>query len=461
MKVLREGPVRITKATVEAAWRRRAPGQRIVIGDAECRGLALVVNPTGMAWRFDYKPRGTDPTTGKRFASQSVVIGNPKSHSPEDARTAAGALKGRTQAGGDPGAERRAALAAARAERAAAEAAACTVTTLIDTYAEKHVATLRPATQRDILSRLRLHLAPISDKPAVSIGRREAADVVDRAAKAGETTARRVRDYARAMWGWAQRRGTLPENAPNPWENAPAPGRDVPRERVLSDDEIGLVWRAAGTLTAPHGPMVRFLMLTLARREEATAMTWGEVAGDFSGWTQPGTRTKNGKAHVVHLSEPARVILRAMAGIKDGEPAPVLPKPDALVFGTAAGKPITTHSWAKRQLDAAIRKALAEEAGEAPEPEAIPHWTLHDFRRSGVTWLAGAGFAPHVADRLLNHVQGTIKGVAAIYQRGEFIEERRRALDAWGAHVAACGEATGLPGNVTELASVRDGRRVA
>ena len=450
MTWLREGPVRITKATVEAAWRRRAPGQRIVIGDAECRGMALVVNPTGMSWRFDYKPRGTNPATGKRFASQSVVIGNPKSHSPEDARTAAGALKGRTQAGGDPGAERRAALVAGRTARAAADAAAFTVKALVDAYAEKHVATLRPATQRDVLSRLRLHLAPINDKPASAIGRREAAAVVDLAAGAGETTARRVRDYARAMWGWAQRRGTLPENAPNPWENAPAPGRDVPRERVLMPGELGLVWRAAGTLPTPHGPMVRFLMLTLARREEATAMAWGEIAADLSTWTQPGSRTKNRKPHVVHLCEPARAILRALAGMKEGEAARALPRPDALVFGITADKPITTHSWAKRQMDAAIHMACAEEVGREPEP--IPHWTLHDFRRSGVTWLAGAGFPPHVADRLLNHVQGTIKGVAAIYQRGEFMDERRRALEAWGAHVVAFGEGWRAVGNVVTLA---------
>jgi hypothetical protein len=196
MRVLREGPVKITKATIEAAARRRAPGERLMIGDAECRGLALVVNPTGMTWRFDFKPRGTDPATGRRFASQSVTIGNPASHSVDDARTAASALKGRTQVGADPAAERRAAFAAERAARAKREEAAFTVETLIDLYAEKHVATLRPATRRDVLSRLRLHLAPIKAKPATAIGRSDAAKVVDRAARSGETTARRVRDHA-------------------------------------------------------------------------------------------------------------------------------------------------------------------------------------------------------------------------------------------------------------------------
>jgi integrase len=457
MRVLREGPVKITKTTVEAAWKRRAKDQRLVIGDAECRGLALVVNPTGMTWRFDYKPRGTDPRTGKRFASQSVVIGNPESHSVERARTEAGALKGRTQAGADPGAEKRLALIAEREARAKAEADAVTVKALIELYAEKHVATLRPATQRDVLSRLKLHLQPIAQKPAGGIGRRDAARVVDKAAEAGETTARRVRDYARAMWAWAQRRGTLPEGTPNPWEHAPAPGKDVPRDRVLSAEQVGEVWRAAGTLAAPYGPLVRLTLLTLARREEVTAMTWGEVAPDLSTWTQPGTRTKNGKAHVVHMAEPAREILRALLGAEEGKPLPALPKADRLVFGLAGNKPVTTHSWVKREIDSAIAEARAKDSAEAgePAPEPMPAWVLHDFRRSGVTWLAGAGFPPHVADRLLNHVQGTIRGVAAIYQRGEFLEERRAALEAWGAHVAACGEGRGLAPNVTVLAERR------
>jgi integrase len=62
-------------------------------------------------------------------------------------------------------------------------------------------------------------------------------------------------------------------------------------------------------------------------------------------------------------------------------------------------------------------------------------WRFHDLRRTAVTWLAGAGFPPHVADRLLNHVSGSIRGVAAIYQRGEFLAERKAALEAWAAHV--------------------------
>ena len=93
-----------------------------------------------------------------------------------------------------------------------------------------------------------------------------------------------------------------------------------------------------------------------------------------------------------------------------------------------------------RALDRAIaaeRERRARALGVDPEP--MPPWVPHDFRRAAVTWMAGNGVAPHVADRILNHASGAIRGVAAVYQRNQFLAERAAALDAWGAHVVACG----------------------
>jgi hypothetical protein len=78
MRLIYEGPLRIGRDTITAAWRRRAADQRIIIRDAWCRGLALVVNPTGMAWRYDYRPRGTDPASGKRWPNKSIQVGRPE-----------------------------------------------------------------------------------------------------------------------------------------------------------------------------------------------------------------------------------------------------------------------------------------------------------------------------------------------------------------------------------------------
>jgi integrase len=178
-----------------------------------------------------------------------------------------------------------------------------------------------------------------------------------------------------------------------------------------------------------HGGFARLLLLTLARREEVARMTWDELAADLSTWTLPPARSKNGRGHVVHLAEPARSILRALPLVGEAN----------LVFATKAGKGLTTFSHIARML---TRHAM------------VDGWRLHDFRRTGVTALAGMGFSPAVCDRLLNHVQGTIRGVAAIYQRHEFLKEREAALHAWTAHVLQCaGAAPGADNRVTSRSS--------
>lgn len=81
----------------------------------------------------------------------------------------------------------------------------------------------------------------------------------------------------------------------------------------------------------------------------------------------------------------------------------------------------------------------------------LPNWRFHDFRRAGVTHLAGSGVPPHIADRLLNHVTGSIQGVAAVYQRAEFAAERRQALDSWARLIVAAADGREVEGNVVTL----------
>ena len=107
MKVISEGPTRITRITINAAEKRRCRATRIVIQDATCRGLALVMNPTGLSWRFDYRLRGISPSTGRRWPMQSHFVGTPDSHGPEAAQSAASSLKGQSKAGADLAEQRR------------------------------------------------------------------------------------------------------------------------------------------------------------------------------------------------------------------------------------------------------------------------------------------------------------------------------------------------------------------
>jgi integrase len=92
-------------------------------------------------------------------------------------------------------------------------------------------------------------------------------------------------------------------------------------------------------------------------------------------------------------------------------------------------------------------KAKQDELGDKAAP--IPHWILHDLRRTAATGMARLNIPPHVVDKVLNHVSGTIRGVAAVYNRFEYLEERRTALEAWGQYVGNLGSP--LAANVVEL----------
>lgn len=431
------------------------PGKREAwMSDGEVKGLRLRATSGAKVFYACW----TDRATGER---QREKLGTWGAITIDQARIAARIVLGKVAAGGDPAAER-AARAAAAAERKAEAAraageAAFTLDALLNDWQSLHLSTRRPRYAAEATRALRVAFAAHLHSPAKALDHVAVLDVVDGLAKAGKaTTAALVLRYGSACYGWAVKRRRLPLN---PFAGLPMPERSGSRERVLTADEIGEVWRAAGTLAAPYAPMVRLLLLTLARRDEVCGMTWGEVAADLSTWTQPAGRTKNGRAHVVHLSEPARALLRERLGAKPGKPLPNLPAADVLVFSTiVAGKSraISGHSWVKRELDKAIATARAKIAAETKQDaEPMPPWVLHDFRRAGVTWLAGAGFAPHIADRLLNHSSGTISGVMKTYQRAEFLPERAAALDAWAAHVTTRGE--GRPGtaNVTPFRPAR------
>ena len=178
---------------------------------------------------------------------------------------------------------------------------------------------------------------------------------------------------------------------------------------MLSDDELSRVTKAARQIGGPYGGIVELLALTAQRREQVAQMTWDELDLEKQVWTIPGTRTKNGKPHIVHLSDAAIRVIEAR------------PRTGALGFATAE-RPFRNFVHAKPKLD---KKA------------DVSCWRLHDLRRTAVAGMARLGVPPHVADKILNHTAGTISGVAAVYQRHEFMAERKQALDVWANHVAS------------------------
>lgn len=444
------------------------PGRRdMLVFDDDLTGFAVRVTAAGTkTFLFQYRQ-------GRQV--RRLRLGEHGDLTPAQARRLAEEARGRVAAGYDPSGERKARIAASaeadRQRRADARADAFTLAALIEQWRDTALRDRSEGYRREAVRCLRTCLARLLDMPARRITPAMAQEAVDRIAADHPTTARRSRAYARAAFNWAVRRQLA---AGNPFGAVDTDSRETSRDRVLTDAELGEAWRAAGTLGPPFGPFLRLLVLTLQRRGELAGMRWAELSDDLATWTVPAARAKNRKAHVVHLPEPARAVLAGIVRRIDpatGEPVP-------LVFTETGTTPVSGFSAAVLRLQRAIHaertatasdpvpaapSAGAKSAGkEAAAPPALG-WTLHDLRRTGVTTLARLGVAPHVADRLLNHVQGAIRGVAAVYQRHEFLAERRAAAEAWAAHVLAVAGAPAVApvpapapaGNVMRLARRR------
>jgi integrase len=205
-------------------------------------------------------------------------------------------------------------------------------------------------------------------------------------------------------------------------ENVEAPKPKKSRERILSDPEIVAFWRATQE-DRLFGPFHRLLLLTAQRRDEVAGMQWREIREKI--WTIPGSRTKNGETHIVHLSPQALAQLPTKRGNSE------------FVFTTTGDCCIAGHGKAKARLD----KLMQPE-----EP-----WILHDLRRTAASGMAAQGILPDVADRVLNHISGSRGGVKGIYQRYEFLNERKRALEAWGNYVERLVYEKPLVDNVVSL----------
>ena len=334
-------------------------------------------------------------------------------------------LRGQVHEGQDPAADRKAErlanAAAELAERQATAADAFTFGKLVDQWETKGLAHRRPSYVSDATTRLRTYFAAWLDRPAAGIVKTEAIAVLDRVEKdRGTTSSRRALAYGRAAYGWAEKRDLLEGN---PFRGVVALGQENTRERVLTAEELQTIWAALETMDNTAGAYMRVLLLTLQRREEVAGMRWDELAADRSTWTVPAARAKNGRAHLVHLTDPVRAALAKLPRLA-GNPH---------VFAGRGKGHIGGFSRMKEELLQVMQGEAPVQAGKrrAKAKAAVPvDWRFHDFRRSGVTALAGLGFAPHVCDRLLNHITGAIQGVAAVYQRAEFLTERKAALDA-------------------------------
>jgi integrase len=269
------------------------------------------------------------------------------------------------------------------------------------------------------------HARPLHRLQLEKIGRRDIASVLAAVRiDVGRVSANRTRTSLSALFSWAMSEGLVEAN--------PVVGtlrvEEHSRERVLDFDELRLIWNALPA--RDYGAVMKLLALTGARANEIAGLRREELRDGAI--LLPGSRTKNGREHLIPLSAPARAILADHLGRRKDEER-------HLVFGRRTG-PFSGWSKCKDALD----QRIAETAGRR-----LPHWTPHDLRRSFATHAAGIGIQPHIIEACLNHVSGHKGGVAGIYNRAAYEPEKRTALDRWAAHLLAVVE--GDESNVTPL----------
>jgi integrase len=384
------------RLTVRSVETMRPATERREIPDGIMPGLYLVVQPSGAkSWAVRYRHQGQP---------RKHTIGSFPTVDLKTARLLGGKALRAAAEGRDPG----------REKMQARGAKADSIDRVVAEFLDRHVRrSNRPRTAQETERLLRLHVMPRwRGRNVHEITRRDVLDVLDRVVDSGAPiAANRALAAVRKFFNWCVARDIL---SASPCAGVKPPTAERSRDRVLSDDELRLVWHAADQVGWPFGPLVQLLALTGQRRDEVGRMQWSELDLGKQLWTLPAERVKNNQPHQVPLSNAALGVLESAPQIV-GSP---------FVFTTNGTAPSSAYSKNKRRLDALL-------------PADLPAWRLHDLRRTAASGMARLNVNLPVIEKVLNHSSGSFAGIVGVYQRHSFADEKRAALDAWGGHVSA------------------------
>jgi integrase len=264
---------------------------------------------------------------------------------------------------------------------------------------------LKPRTRLEAERVLRKHfLAPFRYEPLHTITTHSVTQIVDRMRKT-PSEARHAFAIIRLFFNWAERRRYV---AKSPCWGVQPPKASPPRERVLSTEEIKAVLTAARASGSTFAIIAELLLYTGQRRGEIAGLRHEWIAWDKRTITFPASMTKNKRAHKIPFGAHVEGLLR------NG-------KSKGILFpGRGTDTPFDGWSKCKPKFDARC---------------PLPHWTLHDLRRTFATNLAALGVPVHVTEKALNHVSGTTGGIVAVYQRHTYENEVQQAMAAWGRYL--------------------------
>jgi integrase len=404
--------------------RLQAGSKPIDVRDGLARGLVLQVLPSGRKlWTVRYRYRGSQ---------RRLVLGEYPTLSLAKARDAAEDARTQIRNGGDPAGDR----------QAARQVPTDTVAALVKEYVAKHVRVkMRGWAEEERV--LDVDVLPSwKDHSVRELTRRDVralvAPIVDRGSP---IMANRVLAIVRRMLNYGVRNDWIDAN---PASLIDKPGREVSRERVLTDEEIRRLWRllsrqpttaeraapgrkrSKGTsddpicpLAPPMAAAIKIRLLTAQRGGEVIKMRWRDLDLDAAWWTIPGEHAKNGRAHRVPLVPEAIAIIKAQQKNDDKHQKKVnadstgLEKNQFVFVGTGA----SVRDRAKKAPSRIARVLKIDFRG-------------HDLRRTAATNMAEAGIPRHHISAVLNHVEGGAR-VTRVYDRYSYDAEKRMALETW------------------------------
>jgi integrase len=357
-------------------------------------GLYFLVQPSGAkSWAVRYRHAGQT----RKFTLGPYPVLDLKA-----AREAGAKALRVVHEGRDPGRERE------QVRASMPRSIEAVVTDFVDKHCKRHN---RPRTIAFTEQLLRSHVLPRwRGRTIESITKRDVIDMLDRLVEDGiPVAANRTLAAVRKLFNWAVARDLI---AMSPCAGVKRPAPEQPRDRVLSDNELRRVWHAADQVGGPFGSMVKLLILTGQRRTEVAQMTWDELDLEAKVWKLRRERTKNGIPHEVPLPKQVLAVIESAPRIV-GSP---------YILTTNGRAAACDYNNNTRRLRALL-------------PLDMPHWQLHDLRRTVASGMARLGVNLPVIEKCLNHISGSFGGIVSVYQRHDFADEKRAALDAWGAHV--------------------------
>jgi integrase len=389
------------------------------LADDQVPGLSLRVTPGGAkTWALRYRVGG-----GRNGRLRRLTLGRYPTVTIAEARKRANRELRKVDAGEDPAAEK---MAQRQGE---------TVGDLAKDYLEKHAKVHKRSWKEDDRI-LNANILPVwKHRKVAELTRRDVRDLIESvAARGAAIMANRTLALVRKMLNFAIAQDWIEANVASLIQK---PGAERSRERVLTDDEIRLVWAAAEAERLGLASLTKLRLVTAQRGGELAALRWTDVDGDWV--TIPAAIAKNGRAHRVFLTKTAQDILDALPRLSD-----------ELVFpGRSNRQPLGDAKKGGQRIAARVLVTLRKR-----DPKAQFDFRAHDLRRTAATRMAAAGVPQADIAKVLNHVEGGPRATQ-VYDRYSYDREKRIALETWERELVRILEDAPQSGRVVPMARAR------